>query len=145
MYFDAGGSMPRSGGDGRPQRPNNVLGGLLEDCSLDPLTGFYRDGCCNTGRQDHGLHMVCAVMTADFLEFSKGRGNDLSTPMPQYNFPGLNPGDQWCLCALRWVEAYKNDKAPLIVLKATHEYMLQVVPLDVLKQFAVDLPDTEGQ
>lgn len=108
------------------------------------MTGFYRDGCCNTGPQDQGLHMVCAVMTEDFLTFSKECGNDLSTPMPQYNFPGLNPGDQWCLCALRWVEAYKNNKAPQLVLKATHQYMLQVVPLDILKQFAVDIPPEDS-
>ena len=136
--------MPRSNDDGRPQRARNVLGGPLEDCSHDPLTGFYRDGCCNTGPQDQGLHMVCAVMTEDFLAFSKSRGNDLSTPMPQYNFPGLQPGDQWCLCALRWVEAYKNNKAPQLVLKATHAYMLQVVPLEILEQFAVDPPTTDG-
>lgn len=136
--------MPRSNEDGRPQPALNVLGGRLADCSRDPMTGFYRDGCCNTGPQDQGLHMVCAVMTEDFLRFSKERGNDLSTPMPHYNFPGLNPGDQWCLCALRWVEAYRNNKAPQVVLKATHQYMLQVVPLEILKQFAVDLPPEES-
>ena len=136
--------MPRSNDDGRPQRALNVLGGPLADCSRNPMTGFYRDGCCNTGPQDQGLHMVCAVMTEDFLTFSKECGNDLSTPMPQYNFPGLNPGDQWCLCALRWVEAYKNNKAPQVVLKATHQYMLQVVPLDILKRFAVDVPPDDS-
>ncbi len=132
--------MPKSQSDGRPERASNVLGTPLQTCSLDPVTGFYRDGCCNTGPQDRGLHMVCAIMTTEFLEFSKSRGNDLSTPMPHYHFPGLKDGDQWCLCALRWVEAYKNGKAPKVRLKSTHQAMLQIVPLEILKDFAVDWP-----
>ena len=137
--------MPRSQDDNRPQKARNVLGGALESCSQDPMTGFYRDGCCNTGPQDQGLHMVCVVLTDEFLLFSKDRGNDLSTPIPQYGFPGLNAGDQWCLCALRWVEAYKQNKAPQLVLGSTHEYMLQLVSLDILQQYAVDNPEeTKG-
>lgn len=130
--------MPRSQDDRRPNKAKNVLGGTLQSCSHDPVTGFYRDGCCNTGQQDRGLHMICVVLTAEFLQFSKDRGNDLSTPIPEYGFPGLNPGDQWCLCAMRWVEAYKEGKAPQLVLSATHEYMLQVVPLEVLQEHAID-------
>jgi len=135
--------MPKSQQDGRPERAKNVLGLPLQTCSLDPVTGFYRDGCCNTGPQDRGLHMVCAVMTTEFLEFSKNSGNDLSTPMPEYHFPGLKNGDQWCLCALRWVEAYKYNSAPNLVLKATHEAMLQIVPLEILETFAVDAEDEQ--
>lgn len=130
--------MPRNGDDRRPNRAYNVLGTPLQTCSVDPITGFYRDGCCNTGPQDRGLHMICCVMTDEFLAFSKERGNDLSTPMPQYSFPGLKAGDQWCVCALRWVEAYKNGQAPKLRLEATHQAMLQVVPLEVLKQFAAE-------
>ena len=107
-------------------------------CSTDPLTGFYRDGCCRTGPEDVGLHTVCAVMTEDFLAFSKARGNDLSTPRPQWNFPGLQAGDQWCLCALRWVEALQAGCAPRIVLAATHFSMLEHAELDVLKAHAID-------
>jgi len=99
-------------GGGRPKAPRNVLGERLEDCSIKPMTGFFRDGCCNTSREDIGSHTVCAVMTAEFLEFSKSRGNDLSTPMPQFGFPGLRPGDRWCLCAERWREALEADQAP---------------------------------
>jgi uncharacterized protein (DUF2237 family) len=116
----------------------NVLGGELADCSRDPLTGFYRDGCCNTGAGDEGVHVVCARVTAEFLEFSKSRGNDLSTPMPQYGFGGLAPGDQWCLCAARWTEALDAGAAPRVVLEATHASMLEWVTLDQLKEFAVD-------
>ena len=124
---------------GRPDRraPSiNVLGGVLEPCSTRPVTGFYRDGCCNTGAEDIGLHTVCVVLTAEFLVFSKSRGNDLSTPMPQYGFPGLKPGDRWCLCAGRWKEALDAGMAPQVVLEATHEEMLAVVPLGVLKDHA---------
>ena len=103
----------------------NVLGGDLENCSRDPLTGFLRDGCCNTGPGDMGLHLVCAQMTAEFLRFSKARGNDLSTPNPAYRFQGLKPGDRWCLCAARWVEALRAGCAPKIVLAATHIGMLE--------------------
>jgi uncharacterized protein (DUF2237 family) len=110
----------------------NVLGGELVPCSLDPMTGFFRDGCCNTGADDQGVHTVCARMTDDFLAFSKSRGNDLSTPMPMYQFPGLVEGDQWCLCADRWVEALEAGAAPRIVLEATHASMLEWVTLGVL-------------
>ena len=116
----------------------NVLGTELKTCSTDPMTGFFRNGCCDTGAGDVGLHLVCAVMTDDFLTFSKARGNDLSTPVPAYQFPGLNAGDQWCLCALRWKEAYDAGMAPKLVLEATHMSMLEFVDLDVLKKFAVD-------
>ncbi len=124
--------------EGRPGRaPSiNVLGGVLLPCSTEPVTGFYRDGCCNTGAEDIGLHTVCAVMTAEFLLFSKSRGNDLSTPMPQYGFAGLEPGDRWCLCASRWKEAFDAGAAPLVVLEATHAVTLDVVSLDDLKQHA---------
>jgi len=124
---------------GRPDRraPSiNVLGGVLEPCSTRPVTGFYRDGCCNTGAEDIGLHTVCVVLTAEFLLFSKSRGNDLSTPMPQYGFPGLQPGDRWCLCASRWKEAFDADVAPRVVLEATHAVTLHVVSLADLKQHA---------
>lgn len=119
---------------------NNVLGTDLQTCSTEPLTGFYRDGCCQTGPQDVGLHLVCCVMTADFLEFSKARGNDLSTPNPMYAFPGLQPGDRWCLCALRWKEAYEAGMAPQVVLEATHISMLEFATLEELRPFAVDAP-----
>jgi uncharacterized protein (DUF2237 family) len=117
----------------------NVLGGRLEPCSVEPRTGFYRDGCCNTGPEDLGLHVVCARMTADFLAFSAERGNDLSTPQPEVGFPGLKPGDRWCLCAGRWREALDAGVAPPVVLSATHEETLAVVALDDLKRFAIDL------
>lgn len=100
------------------------------------MTGFFRDGCCNTGPMDRGVHTVCARVTADFLDFSKARGNDLSTPRPEFQFPGLKPGDKWCLCASRWAEAYEAGMAPKVVLEATHEATLSIVPLEVLKQFA---------
>ena len=103
----------------------NVLGGELYDCSIDPVTGWLRDGCCNTDAGDVGVHTVCAVMTEEFLEFSKSVGNDLSTPMPEYGFPGLKPGDRWCLCAARWVEALEADLAPRVVLEATHARTLE--------------------
>lgn len=123
---------------GRPGRaPSiNVLGGVLEPCSTRPVTGFYRDGCCNTGAEDVGLHTVCVVLTAEFLVFSKSRGNDLSTPMPQYGFPGLKPGERWCLCASRWKEAFDASVAPQVVLEATHAATLHVVSLASLKQHA---------
>ena len=111
-------------------------------CSPAPIsrvTGFYRDGCCNTGREDVGLHTVCVVMTAEFLAFSKAQGNDLSTPMPQYGFAGLKPGDRWCLCASRWKEALDAGAAPQVVLEATHAVTLHVVPLEELKKYAVRL------
>lgn len=107
----------------------NVLGGRLADCSHAPLTGWFRDGCCNTDANDHGLHTVCAVMTEGFLAFSRARGNDLSTPRPEYGFPGLKPGDRWCLCAARWQEAFEAGQAPKVVLEATHAATLRVVDL----------------
>jgi uncharacterized protein (DUF2237 family) len=117
----------------------NVLGGTLQPCGLDPVTGFYRDGCCNTDYDDPGIHVVCAKMTREFLAFSKQRGNDLSTPSPDAGFPGLKPGDRWCLCAGRWKEAFDAGVAPPVVLGATHEEALAMVPLGELKRHAVDL------
>lgn len=117
----------------------NVLGEPLEACSMKPMTGFYRDGCCNTGREDIGSHTVCAVMTAAFLDFSKSRGNDLSTPMRELGFPGLKPGDRWCLCAPRWQEAFEASQAPRVILRATHQGALSYCSLADLKRLAVDL------
>ena len=114
----------------------NVLGTELVPCSLDPVTGFFRNGCCETGPDDLGLHTVCVVMTAEFLAFSKSAGNDLSTPHPEYGFDGLKPGDRWCLCAPRWKEALDAGAAPQVVLEATHEETLAIVPLGVLKDHA---------
>jgi len=129
----------RSAGEGPGRAARNVLGERLEICSIKPMTGFYRDGCCNTGREDIGSHTVCAVMTSAFLEFSKLRGNDLSTPLPEFGFPGLKPGDRWCLCAARWQEAFEGNQAPRVVLRATHEGALVHCALSDLKRFAVDL------
>jgi uncharacterized protein (DUF2237 family) len=117
----------------------NVLGGRLEPCSVEPRTGFFRDGCCNTGPDDLGLHVVCARMTTRFLAFSAERGNDLSTPQPEVGFLGLKPGDRWCLCAGRWREALDAGVAPPVVLSATHEEALAVIALDDLKRHAIDL------
>lgn len=114
----------------------NVFGENLMPCSTAPMTGFYRNGCCETGKDDLGTHTVCAVMTKEFLEFSLSRGNDLITPRPEYAFPGLQPGDKWCLCASRWAEAYKAGIAPLIVLEASHEKTLDYVSLEELVKFA---------
>ena len=114
----------------------NVLGGELAPCSMDPLTGFFRNGCCETGPQDVGQHTVCAVVTEDFLRFSMSAGNDLSTPRPEYAFPGLKPGDRWCVCAPRWKEALDGGAACPVVLEATHEEVLAIVPLGVLKDYA---------
>nr|WP_206036002.1 DUF2237 domain-containing protein [Crateriforma spongiae] len=119
-------------------KAKNVLGGELQTCSTDPMTGFYRDGCCNTGGQDTGLHVVCSQVTAEFLEFSRQRGNDLSTPNPMFDFPGLQPGDRWCLCAARWKEAFDAGMAPSVVLESTHISALEFANLDELKQHAVD-------
>jgi uncharacterized protein (DUF2237 family) len=116
----------------------NVFGRPLAPCSLEPRTGFFRDGCCRSDPEDRGLHVVCAVMTADFLTFSRARGNDLSTPMPEYDFPGLKPGDRWCLCALRWLEALQAGMAPDVVLESTHLNALGVVNLEQLRLYAVD-------
>jgi uncharacterized protein (DUF2237 family) len=122
-----------------PLPPRNVFGGMLEDCSHKPMTGFFRDGCCNTNEQDAGSHTVCAVMTDEFLKFSKARGNDLSTPMPDYGFPGLKAGDRWCLCAPRWQEAFETGQPPRVVLRATHEGALEYCKLEDLKRHAIDL------
>ena len=123
--------------DPRRRPPRNVLGGALQPCSLDPVTGFYRNGCCETGPEDRGLHVVCAQVTEAFLAFSAQRGNDLSTPLPAYRFPGLKPGDRWCLCALRWLEAAQAGVAPPVVLSATHEATLALVPKGLLLDHAV--------
>ena len=128
----------RSGG-GRKQSQRNVLGGELQPCSFEPVTGFFRDGCCNTSPEDTGSHTVCVVMTAEFLAYSKSRGNDLSTPMPQFGFPGLKPGDRWCLCAPRWQEAFLAGRAPKVALLATQEGALEFAELANLKAFAIDL------
>lgn len=115
----------------------NVLGGPLATCSTSPMTGFFRDGCCNTSPEDLGVHTVCVELTAEFLAFSKSRGNDLSTPNPQWGFPGLKPGDRWCLCAARWAEAHAAGVAPKVNLAATHEATLSIVPLEQLREFAI--------
>jgi hypothetical protein len=117
----------------------NVLGEAMESCSDKPLTGFFRDGTCNTGEQDLGSHTVCVEVTRAFLEYSRFRGNDLSTPMPEYGFPGLKQGDRWCLCAARWLEAQKQDSAPRVYLQRTHSKALEIIPLALLRQYAVDL------
>ena len=116
----------------------NVLGTDLEDCSCDPMTGFFRDGKCNTCGDDQGMHTVCVVMTEDFLEFSKSRGNDLSTPLPMYDFSGLHEGDRWCLCLPRWIEAYNENMAPQIVLESTHMSAIEHISIETLKEFGVD-------
>jgi len=117
----------------------NVFGEPLKGCSDRPATGFYRTGCCHTGPEDFGLHTVCVEVTADFLAFSKSRGNDLSTPQPDFGFPGLQPGDRWCLCAARWREALEAGSPPRVVLAATHEATLEIVDLEDLKRYAIDL------
>jgi uncharacterized protein len=129
----------RAEGERRRDAARNVLGERLEICSIQPMTGFFRDGCCNSGPEDFGSHTVCVVMTAEFLAFSKSAGNDLSTPMPQFGFRGLKPGDRWCLCAPRWQEAFAAGQAPRVVLRATHEGALDHCALADLKRFAVDL------
>ncbi|MBO9444271.1 MULTISPECIES: DUF2237 domain-containing protein [Ruegeria] len=118
----------------------NVLGGVLAPCSRDPLTGFFRDGACNTCAEDQGSHTVCAVMTAEFLAYSKYVGNDLSTPRPEFNFPGLKPGDQWCLCAGRFLQAHDEGCAPKVYLEATHQQALDIVPIGILRANAAE-PD----
>jgi uncharacterized protein (DUF2237 family) len=118
----------------------NVLGGELEPCGTDPVTGFYRDGCCSSGPEDVGSHTVCAVVTAEFLEHQRRTGNDLITALPQYRFPGLQPGDRWCVVAARWLQAYRDGAAAPIVLAATNARALEIIPLSVLREFAVDVP-----
>lgn len=119
----------------------NVFGEKLITCSSNPMTGFFRDGCCQTDQNDHGTHTVCAVMTTEFLAFSKSMGNDLSTPRPEYQFPGLRAGDRWCLCASRWVEAHKAHVAPLLILEATHEKTLQYADFETLISYALKKTD----
>lgn len=122
----------------------NVLGGPLEPCGDDPVTGFYRDGCCTTGDEDIGRHTICGVVTAEFLEHQRSIGNDLSTAMPQYRFPGLTPGDRWCVTALNWQRALRDGQACPVVLAATHERTLELIPLEDLQAHAVDVPDDLG-
>ena len=122
----------------------NVLGGELVECGSDPLTGFYRDGCCSSGPEDVGSHTVCAVVTAEFLAHQRAVGNDLTTPVPAYRFPGLSPGDRWCVVAARWLQAYEAGVPAPVVLASTHERALEVVPLEALRQHAVDVPDDPG-
>jgi uncharacterized protein (DUF2237 family) len=117
-------------------KSKNIFGEPLIECSTKPITGFFRDGCCKTDDQDAGEHTVCIIASEEFLLFSKAMGNDLSTPLPQYSFPGVRPGDKWCLCAKRWVEAYQNGYAPKIVLEATNETLLELVPMNVLISYA---------
>ena len=122
-----------------PVQDRNVLGGELAPCSMSPRTGFFRDGCCNTGPQDHGLHIVCAQVTREFLQFARQQGNDLISPAPAFGFPGLKPGDRWCVCAATWRQAYEAGLAPPVVLAATHEETLAVIPLHALKEHALDV------
>lgn len=117
----------------------NVFDEALEPCSQEPLTGFFRDGCCNTNEQDHGCHTVCVSVTEEFLTYTRFRGNDLTTPMPAFGFPGLQPGDAWCLCASRWLEAHEQGMAPRVFLRRTHKKTLETVPMSVLRTYAVDL------
>ncbi|MDP9416579.1 MAG: DUF2237 domain-containing protein [Actinomycetota bacterium] len=123
----------------------NVLGGDLEPCGTDPLTGFFRDGCCSTGPQDVGSHTICAVVTGDFLEHQRSIGNDLSTPRPEYGFPGLVPGDRWCVTAVNWARAHRDGAAAPVVLAATNEAVLRIVPLATLQLHAVDVPADPSQ
>ncbi|HTT28587.1 MAG TPA: DUF2237 domain-containing protein [Solirubrobacteraceae bacterium] len=122
----------------------NVLGGPLESCGVDPLTGFYRDGSCRTGPGDFGSHTICAVVSAEFLEFQRSIGNDLSSPAPEYDFPGLRAGDRWCVTTHAWLRAHEQGVAAFVVLAATHERALELVPRDVLEQYAVDVPADPG-
>lgn len=125
--------------------PLNVLGQELEPCGLDPLTGFFRDGSCNTDGRDRGSHTICAVMSQEFLDHQTGIGNDLETPMPQYGFPGLAPGDRWCVTARNWLRADQDGAAAPVVLASTHSNVLSIVPLEVLKAHAVDVPSDPGE
>jgi uncharacterized protein len=118
----------------------NVLGGELEPCGMDPVTGFYRDGCCNTGPEDRGSHTICAVVTAEFLQHQRGIGNDLITPVPEFHFPGLEPGDRWCVTAINWLRAHRDGAAAPVVLASTNAQVLEIVPLAALREHAVDVP-----
>lgn len=122
----------------------NVLGEPLEVCGVEPMTGFFRNGCCSTGPEDLGSHTVCVVVTAEFLEHQRQAGNDLITPRPEYRFPGLNPGDRWCVVAVRWLQAYQAGAAAPVVLASTHERTVDLVPLELLRQHAVDVPSDPG-
>jgi uncharacterized protein (DUF2237 family) len=122
----------------------NVIGGELEPCGFDPVTGFYRDGCCTTGPEDRGSHTICAVVTAEFLDHQMKIGNDLTTPMPQYGFPGLVPGDRWCVTAANWLRSHHDGAAAYVVLASTNERVLEIVPLEVLREHAVDVPAGPG-
>lgn len=123
----------------------NVLGGELEPCGIDPVTGFYRDGCCTTGPEDRGSHTICAVVTAEFLAHQRGIGNDLTTPSPLHDFPGLVPGDRWCVTAANWLRAYHDGVAAFVVLASTHERALEIVPIGALRELAVDVPQGPGE
>jgi uncharacterized protein len=138
------GVRDNTGGVSTSAIERNVLGGELESCGTEPMTGFYRDGCCSTGPDDTGRHTICAVVTPGFLEHQRSIGNDLSTPMPMYRFPGLVPGDRWCVTALNWLRAHHDGYAAHVVLASTHERTLEVIPLDVLKMYAVDVPSDLG-
>ena len=129
-----------STGDTGAVADRNVLGAELEPCGGDPVTGFYRDGCCRTGPEDRGSHTICAVVTEEFLDHQRRIGNDLSTPMPQYHFPGLVPGDRWCVTAVNWLRAHEEGAAAYVVLASTHQRALEIVPLPALQQHAVDVP-----
>ena len=134
--------MPRDGDNGGGRGPlprRNVLGGALQECSTRPMTGFFRNGCCDTGPEDAGSHTVCIVATDAFLRYSRAAGNDLSTPIPQWGFPGVKPGDRWCLCASRWQQALEDGNAPGVVLRSTHEGALAWCSLEDLKKHAIDL------
>jgi uncharacterized protein (DUF2237 family) len=138
---DASGQAPS---DTRQVTDRNVLGGELEPCGGDPLTGFYRDGCCRTGPEDQGSHTICAVVTAEFLEHQQRIGNDLITPVPEYRFPGLAPGDRWCVTAVNWLRAHEDGAGAFVVLASTHERALEIVSLTALREHAVDVPHTPG-
>jgi uncharacterized protein (DUF2237 family) len=138
-------TQQRAGGDTEIVTERNVLGGPLQPCGTEPLTGFCRDGCCSTGPEDAGPHTICAVVTAEFLEHQRSIGNDLSTPMPMYRFPGLQPGDRWCVTAVNWLRAHGDGHAAPVVLACTHERTLDVVPMEVLSGYAVDVPDDPGE
>ena len=116
----------------------NVYGNPLRVCCMSPATGFFRNGCCDTSAEDMGIHTVCVITTDSFLEFSKSRGNDLSTPVPHFQFPGLKEGDKWCLCAARWLEAYNAGVAPKVIISATHQRTLDIIPLEILEEYAID-------